>query len=189
MDTIALIGLLKIELPTGDVRLCDGGFITFASEVYRSAHPTFGALAALENLEEGVGDEVPALKLTLNPDGSAVPADLSQPGFQTSRVRLWMAEYSQTTNAIIGTPDLLFDGQIDQTIITVGRDRRDLDMTVVSTAERLFNRNEGNSLNATWHKSIWSGETGHDEATGLTIPVAWGVESATTTMTRTNSWS
>jgi len=41
--------------------------------------------------------------------------------------------------------------------------------------ERLLLRNSGNSLSAAWHKSIWPGETGHDQATGLKTPVAWGV--------------
>src|SRR3546814_9368912 len=48
---------------------------------------------------------------------------------------------------------------------------------LVSLAERLFELNIGNSLNSAWHKSVWPGELGHDNATGLSIPVAWGVES------------
>src|SRR3546814_14440890 len=50
-------------------------------------------------------------------------------------------------------------------------------VSVVSLAERLFELNIGNSLNSAWHKSVWPGELGHDNATGLSIPVAWGVES------------
>jgi len=73
---------------------------------------------------------------------------------------------------------LLFYGQIDQTILRVGRAVRELAMTIVSTLERLFLRNEGNSLSPVFHKSVWPGETGHDNATGLTVPVAWGVASS-----------
>src|SRR3546814_10142793 len=50
-------------------------------------------------------------------------------------------------------------------------------VSVVSLAERLFELNIGNSLNSAWHKSVWPGELGHDKATGLSLPVAWGVES------------
>src|SRR3546814_15904051 len=50
-------------------------------------------------------------------------------------------------------------------------------VSVVSLAERLFELNIGNSLNSAWHKSVWPGELGHDNATGLSIPVEWGVES------------
>jgi hypothetical protein len=71
----------------------------------------------------------------------------------------------------------MFFGQIDQTVFKLGRATRDLAMTIVAKLERLFLRNEGNSLSPTFHKSVWPGETGHDNATGLVIPIAWGTES------------
>ena len=178
MNRIGLIGLLKIELPDATVRLCDGGFIDFDGETYRSTDPVFGGIASLQALTEGVGEEIPALELSLNPAGTSAPADLSQPGFQKSAVRLWVGEFDVDAGTLTGDPDLLFYGQIDQTILRIGRNARDLAMTIVSTLERLFMRNEGNTLSPTFHKSVWPGELGHDNATGLTVAVAWGVESA-----------
>lgn len=172
----SFVGLLKIEFPTRTVRLCDGGFFTFASEVYRAKDDVFGTLESIEALSEGVGDEVPALQLVLAPPGATAPASLVQPGFQNSRVRLWLAQYNPATGAITGTPQILFDGQVDQSTLTVGRGRKELQLSVVSKLERLFQRNIGNSLNPTFHKAIWPGETGEDNATGLSRPVAWGVE-------------
>lgn len=177
MNRVGLIGLVKIEFPTGDVRLCDGGFIEFDGETYRSSDATFGTIGALQSLTEGVGNEVPALEMTLLPSGDAQPADLGQPGFQTSRVRFWIGEYDPDSGALQGTPDMMYDGQVDQCTLTVGRETRELAMSVVSTAERLFERNSGNSLNDAWHRSIWPGELGHKNATGLSVPVAWGAES------------
>ncbi len=177
MERIGLISLLRIDLPDATVRLCDGGFIEFAGELYEGADPLFGAIGAVQPLTEGIGEEIPALELTLLPPDTSAPADLSRPGYQRSTVRAWVAEYVQETNAIVGTPDLLFHGQIDQTSLKVGRSTRELSITVVSTAERLFMLNEGNSLSPRWHKSIWPGELGHDNAIGLTVPVAWGTES------------
>jgi uncharacterized membrane protein YgcG len=179
MDRVCLIGLLKIELNGGDtIRLCDGGFIPdFLGEEYRSLDPTFGTIASLESLTEGVGEEIPAMELGLNPNSDSAPSDLSQPGFQRSQVWLWIAEKNEATGQIVvGSETLMFYGQIDQTVLKVGRTVRDLSMTIVSTLERLFLRNEGNTLSPTFHKSVWPGETGHDNATGLTVPVAWGVE-------------
>lgn len=176
MQTVSLIGLCKIELPDADVLLCDGGFIEFDSETYRSADPVFGTLAAIEALSEGVGDEVPALELTFLPPEASEPADLSQPGFQTARARFWIGEYDVGTGLLDGTPDLVFDGQLDRTMLKVGR-QRSLEVSVVSLAERLFELNIGNSLNPNWHKSVWPGELGHDNATGLAVQVAWGVSS------------
>lgn len=176
MNRTGFIGLLKMELPTGDVRLCDGGFITFDSEVYTSKDAVFGSVGSLRPMSEGVGDEVPALELELLPDGSAEPGDLGQPGFQQSRCRLWLGEYDVDTGLISGTPDLLFDGQLDQCTLKVDVSERSLASTIVSTAERLFQRNAGNNLSDGWHESVWPGEKGHANATGLTVPIAWGVE-------------
>lgn len=178
MNRVGIIGLLEIALPDSTVRLCDGGFIVFGGQTYRSADATFGTIAGVEPMSEGIGEEVPALELTLLPDDSAAPEDLSQPGFQKSIVRFWIGEFDPDTGLIDGTPDLMFHGQIDQTTLSVSKGRRELAMTIVSTVERLFLRNRGNSLNPRFHKSVWPGETGHDNATGLTTPVAWGVESA-----------
>lgn len=127
-------------------------------------------------MSEGVGDTVPALQLTLLPTDTAAPAQISKPGHQTARVRFWIAEYDVDTG-VIGSSEVMFDGQIDQTILTVGKGTKTLDVSIVSLAERLFEGNIGNTLNPTWHKSVWPGETGHDNATGLSKPVAWGVES------------
>ena len=176
MNRVGLIGLVKIELPAATVLLCDGGFIEFASETYTSADSTFGTIGGVQALSEGEGDEVPALELTLLPSGDAAPADLSKPGFQTARVRFWIGEYDLDTGLLDGTPDMMFDGQIDQTTLKVGA-TRELSMSVVSTAERLFERNTGNSLSDSWHQSVWPGEKGHENATGLAVPVAWGAES------------
>ncbi len=176
MNTVALIGLMKMELPDATVRLCDGGFIEYDSETYRSFDPVFGTIASIDALSEGVGDEVPALEVTFYPHGDAEPSDLSQPGFQTARTRFWIGEYDVEAGTLDGTPDLVFDGQLDRTQLIVGRERT-LSCSIVSLAERLFELNIGNSLNPNWHKSVWSGELGHDNATGLSVPVAWGAAS------------
>ena len=175
MERIGLIALLKIELPEHTVLLCDGGFITWNGETYKSADPVFGSIASVEGMSEGQGDEIPALDMTLLPPGVTAPSELSKPGYQRSRVRFWIAEYDVDTGQVVGDPDMMFDGQIDQTTLRVGQSRQ-LDMAVVSNAERLFELDIGNTLSPAFHKSIWPGEQGHDNATGLTIPVAWGVE-------------
>ena len=175
MDRIALIGLLKIELPGHTVLLCDGWFITWNGETYRSTDPVFGSIAAVEGMSEGQGDEIPALDLTLLPPGTTAPAALSKPGYQRSRVRFWIADYDVDSGQIVGTPEQMFDGQIDQTTLKVGQGR-ELNMSIVSNAERLFELDIGNTLSPAFHKSVNPGELGHDNATGLSVPVAWGVE-------------
>lgn len=179
MSAIALIGLLKIELSGGaTVLLCDGGFIEFDDEVYKSADDTFGAIGSLSSLTGGIGKQIPALELTLHPATTAASSDLSQPGYQRSAVRFWVGDYDPETGLLVGDPELEFFGQIDRTQLVIGEASRELAMTIVSTLERLFMRNEGNGLSASFHKSIYPGETGHDNATGLVLTDAWGVESS-----------
>ncbi len=176
MITVSLTGLAKIELPGTTVRLCDGGFIVWGGETYRSHHPVFGAIGSIEALGDGLGDQVPALQMVMYPAADAAAADLSRPGFQQARARFWIGNYNPETGALVGTPELMFDGFVDLTTLKVGRSSRELAISIVDMLERLFELNIGNSLNPVWHKSVWPGETGHDNATALVRQVAWGVE-------------
>lgn len=180
MKRIGLTGLLKIELPDHTILLCDGGFIAWPDqgETYRSADPLFGAIGAVGQLTEGVAEEVPAFDLTMLPPAGTGPEELSQPGFQRSRVQFWIAEYSPADGILVGDPEPMFNGQIDQTTLSESKGERSLDMTIVSSLEKLFTRNRGNTLGSRLHKSFFAGETGHDNATGLGVPVAWGIENA-----------
>ena len=179
MNTVGLVGLCKIELNGGStVLLCDGGFIEFDSETYRSSDALLGTIASIQAMGEGTGPEVPAMEMVLLPPEASTPGDLAQPGWQTSRARFWIGEYEPEPGLLVGTPDLMFDGQLDQASLSVGA-TRELALTVVSLAERLFERNTGNSLTSAWHKGIWTGELGHDNATGLGVQVAWGAANPT----------
>lgn len=170
---IGLTGLMQIDLPERTLRLCDGGYFEFEGEIFRAKDEVFGTILSFEAMAEGVGDTIPALSLTLIPKDTTAAADLSRPGHQTARVRLWIAEFDVDTMEIVAA-SLQFDGQVDQSVLKVGRASRTLDLTVVSLMERIFEGNIGNTLNPSWHKSVWPGETGHDNATGLVLPVAWG---------------
>lgn len=180
MREISFAALAEIVLPTRTIRVCDGGFVRWGANLFRDQDAVFGVLGSVGELSEGVGEEVPVFDLTFLPPGETPPADLSQPGFQTSVARFWLAEIDIATGAVIGTPDLLFEGELDQTSVTFGADGRTVDMAIVSAAARLLERNIGNGLSAVWHRSIWPGEAGHDQATGLGRPIAWGVVSGRT---------
>jgi hypothetical protein len=177
MESLALTGLIKIEFPTGDLRLCDGQFFTFNAESYVSSDPTFGHIAGLEPISEGAGDELPILRLVLAPAASAAFADLVSPEFQGSRVRMWISEYVVETGLLTGTANLMFDGIIDRPVLSVSQSTRVVEFDIISNAERLLLRSEGNSMSPRFHKSVWPGELGMDNAIDLEIPVAWGTES------------
>jgi len=174
MQRVRLSGLMKLELPNRSVLLCDGGFVPWAGETYLSRDPDFGILTGFEALTEGVGDEAPAGILTMAPPSTAAAATLSQPGYQGSRLRLWVAEIDDASGQVIGQPDLMVDWQVDSTRLRIGRGTRALEIGCVTRGQRLMLRNEGNVLSSSFHASIYPGETGLDNATGLTTEVAWG---------------
>lgn len=177
MARLGIIGLVRIDMPGGTtLRLSEGMAIRWGSEIYAPRDATYGALAGIEPLEEGLGNEVPIMPLKLRPPSTTSAAALVQPGAQRARVRAWAAEYDADAGAIIGTPETQFDGFLDRAELVRSREALDLNFSVVSWLEHLFELNIGNSLTAGFHKSVWPGETGEDHATGLTIPDAWGVE-------------
>lgn len=178
MTQIALTGLLRIELPSRTLRYCDGAFFTYNSELYRPSDDVYGTIGQIEAVTEGVGDFVPAITMTLLIPDATVAADVTTPGNQKSRAVFTIAEYDAETG-VISSAQTQFDGQLDQSVFVVGRGKKELGVSIVSLAERLFEGNIGNTLNPTFHKSVWPGEKGHDNATGLAVNVAWGVEAPT----------
>lgn len=178
MQRVRLSGLMKLELRDGRIiRLCDGGFVRWASELFISSDPTFGMIGGMQSFDEGVGDDVPTFTLTFLPPDTATATEISAPGMQGSRLRLWIAELDAATDAIIGSPDQQFDGFLDQAILRVGLRKMELNVSFVPRGERFFLGSQGNTLAPAFHKSIYPGELGHDNATGLGIGVAWGTES------------
>jgi hypothetical protein len=180
MQQIGFVGLVKAEFPHGTARWCDGGRIEYDSEWYREVDPVWGAIGSVDGMSEGVGGSIPAVQMVLLPPGTTAPAQIHQPGMQKSPSWWWSGVYDVDTGLIDGDPELQFYGQVDQCSLEIdpstgesGGERR-VAMSHVSTAEVFFTRNTGNSLNGMFHKSIWPGELGHDEATGLGRPEAWG---------------
>lgn len=175
MERILLTGLMKAELPGHTMLLCDGGFVTWNGETYQSVDETFGTIDKFAPPEEGVGDVIPAGTLTMLPNGSASAIALSQPAFQGSRIRFWIAEINEMTGQIIGDPDLQADWQLDRTRTSSKKSERRLDIDMVSMAQRLLAKVEGNVLSSSFHSSIFPNERGFDNSTGLGINFAWGI--------------
>jgi hypothetical protein len=177
-NTLTISGLIKLELPTGDVRLCDGGFVRFNSELYEADHPDFGSFQTIGDFREGFGEELPIWQMTLFPKSTAASVTLSQASFQGSRMRIWLAEVDSAAGLVVGTPELCGDFTLDSTVLRFLAGERSLLVSVVSRAERLLLTNEGNVCSSRFHQSIWPGEMGFDNATGQNLAVAWGIEGA-----------
>lgn len=180
MQRVRMDGLIRIDLLTRPLLLCGAGFVRWGADTYLGRDPEYGAIADLGDINEGIGNDVPGLTLTLFPADDAAAGLLASPLHQNRRVRMWIAEIDEETGLIIGDPDLQFEGLVDRPILRIADSGegavRTLELEIVSAAERLFLINEGNSLSSRFHKIRYSAETGEDNGTGLGISVPWGVE-------------
>ena len=173
MERITLCGLIKIELPTYTVFICDGGFVYFGGDTYQSEDAEFGVISGFE-ISGTAPDQAPGGKITFLTPSATAAAQLVSPGFQTSKLSIWLAEVDESTATVIGTPTILTLAQLDRGVISETMRSREVALEFVSLGERLMTLNEGNSLNGTFHKRIFSGELGLDNAIGMGVTIAWG---------------
>ena len=175
---ITLAAVLKVELPSHTARLIDGGVLVIGGEVYTARDPLLGVVNGYESLTEGVGDEAPAGSLTFLPPIEAPAATLNSATNQGARVRLWTAEVDSDTGLLIGLPQQEADWIVDYPVLTLGMEKCELELACVSGGDRLFQVNKGNGLSPTYHRGIHPGEAGLDNASGVSMSVAWGAPAA-----------
>lgn len=176
-DAIWLAGLVEMQLPTGTVRISDCAAVMWGSTLYDAEHASFGTIASMDEIEEGIADELPAWSLTFHPSDDADAVTIANPAFQGARILCHLAEINPVTGSVIGTPDLVFDGIIDVPTLRIGKSARAVDFSVVGRTDKLFLLREGNTLSSAFHNSVWPGESGFDNATGIELSVAWGTKS------------
>lgn len=170
-----IVGLLEVNLPDYDLRLIDGASkLPWGDKMFLGSDPIYGKWLASDAFGDGIGDEVPALTVTLAPKAAATAGDLTAARVQGSPVRVWLAALDKATGGVVPDPILLFDGELDQPIIEGGLRTLSLDYDCVSAFERLFVDNEGIRLSDAHHQDVWPGETGLANVTGLVKTVIWG---------------
>lgn len=176
-DFIHLVGFCKIELPTRTLRLCDGGFCYFGGEKYTGEDDLFGSIAAVDEFEAALGDSAEDALIVFLPPAGSPASSINSKAFQNSRARFWMGTIGPDGKTVT-TAEQLMDALVDYTVLRLRQSGRELEMVFIGRPEKLFLRQEGNSLNPRWHKAVWPGELGLDNATGARITVAWGVGGA-----------
>lgn len=173
---VLLVPLLEIEHPLATIRLCDGGFIDWPGRgTFINNHPTYGKLGGVEAVSEGIGDEAPAGRFTLQPPSATAAVNFAQPNAQGAPVRMWIAEANPQTNVIMGTPEPVFVGMVDTVSVSLGKNSSEVVIEYVSEAEKLFSIQEGNVLSQSFHQQAWPGELGFSRTTGTVVAVPWGV--------------
>ncbi|KTW00453.1 hypothetical protein [Sphingomonas sanguinis] len=175
-DMPLVFGAVAIDLPDQAVNLLDGaGVLSFGNRTFVGHDETFGTIASVEDLTDGVGDSAPAFQLTLLPSGDAAAAHLAAPTMQGSPVMVWLGAVDRVTGQPIPDPHLVFLGELDVPTLHSEEHARRLDYEIVSVFERLFEDDESVRLSAGHHRSIFPNEAGMDFVTGVAETVYWGV--------------
>lgn len=176
--SVLLFGALKIELPGYTLRLVDGSAnIIIGGELYVGQDATFGTIAEMSELTEEIGDSAPEITVGLFPPDLTATAVLSHPNMQGSRATLMVGAVDPISGIVIGTPEILFLGEIDVPSITLDQSgARKVEYTIVSVFERLFEVEEGQRASNGWHQSIWPGELGLEHMTGTDVNLYWGAK-------------
>lgn len=170
-----LVGLLEVNLPGYDLLLLDGASVVeWDGKRFVGMDPVYGSWASSDAFASGVGDNAPAFTFTLAPTSVADAATLTEGEVQGSRVRVWFAVIDVATGQPVPSPMLLFDGLLDQPVLTFGPRTFSLEYKCVSGFEPLMITDEGIRLSDAHHQDLWPGELGLGFMTGLIRTIIWG---------------
>ena len=174
--SLLLFEAFELDLGGGSwLRLLRGsGEVSFGGKTFVGLDPTFGVLGQVEAITDGVEDEAPALEVTLLPPTRSAAAALAQPSLQGRRVTFWQGVADLTTGTPIGSPDVLFLGEVDVPSLRVGEGSLGVTLEVVSAFERFFEVREGVRLSNAFHQSAWPGEKGLEFVTETQRQLPWG---------------
>lgn len=174
---VGLAAFMKLELPGGDVRLSDGGALSFDGEIYQVRHPVWGSITEVPQGEASVAGMAPGGSIALAPNPVTAVSVLTDPAIDGSRVQAWFGEVDWSTG-IASSPERLGDWFIDVTVQRIGRGSRVVVFELLTRIERMFLTNRGNVCSPRFHKSIYPGEKGFDNCTDVEVTVPWGTEAA-----------
>lgn len=174
---VTFAAFLQLDLPSGTVRMVDGGTLTYLGQTFTARDPLLGVPGQFEAVSEGVGDETPAGTITFYPPDEAGSAALIAPETQNARLRLWVGELNEFTGTLKAAPMQLVDWLLDVPSLRLEGGRRSVEYLFVGSGERLFQIDRGNSLSSAFHEAVHPGEMGLRNATGLESSVPWGAPS------------
>lgn len=168
---------VKIELPAKTLRLLDGsGIVTVGSETYTGSDSDFGTISAVKEVEESMDRQAPELQFVFSPSDAAAAVDLVNPAMQGSRVTIMIGCANPETGFAIGTPEVIFLGEVDVPTLRISEGERQVEFTVVSVFERFFAVDEGERATDGFHQSRWPGELGLSMVTGTEEKLWWGAK-------------
>lgn len=171
-------GFFEMDFPSGTRRLLIGsGEVSYGGQTFKGFDGTIGSISGGDTVREDASGEAPNTTLTVEVASTADKSDIASEEVQLTRVRISLAALAlDGSNHLIAIPDpeLLFDGFIDQATSGLDQKKDEVTYTIISAFDYFFEDSEGQRLNGVFHKTVWPGETGLDNVTGVTRKVYWG---------------
>jgi hypothetical protein len=173
-----ITGLFEISLPSGTRRLLLGSTeVSWGGHTWVGHDPTIGAIDAPDDVREEVEGQAPNGTLSINIAPDADRDDIAGQDVQLAPCKSWLAVLELDGSdqlQVVADPEPLDDMFIDQATINLDKGRDDLEYTLISAFDYFFEASEGQRLNGQFHQSIWSGEKGLDNVTGVLKKIYWG---------------
>lgn len=174
--------LVTIALPGHTVRWTDGGFVAWGADTYQVLDETYGEFGGCEAIEDGADTQATVCAVTFLCDQDAI-AELIEPEVQGSLVTIHLGAVNRTTGALIGEPDLLFRGELDQPRLGIGPGQS-LIYDCITEEARMLEPNEEQRLTDSFHQSVWPGELGFEFVTDLEQKVYWRADDPNNAISR-----
>lgn len=166
---------VEIALPSHTIRLLDGSAVlALFGNTYSGQDATYGTLGSIEGSADGVDQNAPSLRITLQPPTETATAALADPGAQGAQVSVYVGAVNVNTGQPVSDPYLEFFGELDVPVLQIRKNGRALEYEAVSAFERFFDQDEGVRLNGPWHNDVWSGELGLIFVTSVQTQLPWG---------------
>jgi hypothetical protein len=170
--------LFQLDLPSGTRRLMAGaGQVQWGADTFKGYDPTIGTFESADEIREDVSGEAPNTSITIRPAPGANRANIAGRAVQLAPCKAWLAALTLDVNqhlVVVADPEPVFDGFIDQATISLDAGRDEVDYSLLSAFDYFFEDSEGQRLNGQFHRSVWAGEGGLDNVTGITKKLYWG---------------
>ena len=163
--------LVTIVLPDDTIRWTDGGFVVWDSNTYQDEDATWGALSAVEEIEDGVTGSATVCALSINAPPDSL-ADWTAVDVQGSVVTVHLGAVDRATGLLIGEPELLIRCELDQPRLGVGGSVS-LIYDCITEEARMLEPNEEQRQTDSFHQTVWPGEKHYEFVTDVRRKIYW----------------
>lgn len=167
--------LVKIVLPGGTVRLSSALQITYGGETYIPRDPYYGMLSFVAQVVSGQTGRATSPDVGLEVANDDAIAELTSPAAKHSPITVWWGAVDPVTGAVeIDDEDgPLSVMRLDTVDVSHSPGRRSLLIKTYPPSALQLRPSARQRLNPSFHKSVWPGETGLDNVTGIVDEDGW----------------